>query len=119
MVAKTSKIRNNLLSSTRPASNPESDLWIAVIFQAMRDASMLHELERRYERRSNSDRKRLYHLERDLQSAREAMRWLTRPSADLTEVCLMAGFEVSSILAKRDEFLAGEFELMKLQVATT
>ena len=52
----------------------------------MRDASMLHELERRYERRSNSDKNRLYHLERDLQAAREAMRWLTRPSADLTQV---------------------------------
>jgi hypothetical protein len=72
-------MRNNLLSSKRPASEPE----------------------------------------RDLKAAREAMRWLTRPSADLTEVCLMAGFEVSSILAKREEFLAGEFELMKLQVATT
>ena len=115
----SAKIRNNLLSSTRPASNSERDLWIAVIFQAMRDASMLHELERRHKRRSNSKQKHLYHLERDLQAAREAMRWLTKPSADLTEVCLMAGFEVSSILAKRDEFLAGEFELMKLQVATT
>ena len=77
------KIRNNLLSSARPASEP--DPWIVVIFQA----------------------------------AREAMRWLTRPSADLTEVCLMAGFEESSILARREQFLAGEFELMKLQVATT
>ena len=85
----------------------------------MRDASMLHELERRYERRNNSDKKRLYHLERDLQAAREAMRWLTKPSADLTEVCLMAGFEVSSILARRDKFLAGDFEFMKLSVART
>jgi len=112
-------MRNNLLSSTRPASSPERDLWIAIIFQALRDASMLHELEERHKRRSNSDKKRTYHLERDLQAAREAMRWLTKPSADLAEVCLMAGIEVSSILAKRDEFLAGEFELMKLQVATT
>ena len=31
----------------------------------------------------------------------------------------MAGFEVSSILAKREEFLAGEFEFMKLIVAET
>ena len=115
----SAKIRNNLLSSTRPASDPERDLWIAVIFQAMRDASMLHKLEERIKQRSNSDSKHLYHLERDLQAAREAMRWLTKPSADLTEVCLMAGFEVSSILAKREEFLAGDFEFMKLQVATT
>ena len=118
MVAKTSKIRNNLLSSTRPASNPESDLWIAVIFQALRDASMLHELEERIERRSNSDSKHLYHLERDLQAAREAMRWLTKPSADLTEVCVMAGIEESSILAQREQFLAGDFEFMKLSVAS-
>ena len=52
-------------------------------------------------------------------AAREAMRWLTRPSADLTEVCVMAGIEESRILAKREEFLAGEFEFMKLQVAST
>ena len=62
----------------------------------MRDASMLHELEERHKRLGNSDRKLLYHLERDLQAAREAMRWLTRPSADLTEVRELAGFEVSS-----------------------
>ena len=115
----SAKIRNNLLSSKRPASEPERDLWIAIIFQAMRDASMLHELERRHKRFGNSDRKLLYHLERDLQAAREAMRWLTRPSADLTEVCVMAGIEESRILAKREEFLAGEFEFMKLQVAST
>ena len=106
-----------MLSSTRPASNPESDLWIAVIFQALRDASMLHELEERAKRRSNSDSKHLYHLERDLQAAREAMRWLTKPSADLTEVCEMAGIEVSSILARSEKFLAGDFEFMKLSVA--
>ena len=84
----------------------------------MRDASMLHELERRHKRRSNSNQKHLYHLERDLQADREAMRWLTRPSADLTEMCEMAGFEVSSILARSEQFLAGEFEFMKLTVAT-
>ncbi len=114
----SAKIRNNLLSSKRPASEPERDLWIAIIFQALRDASMLHELEERHKRLGNSDSKHLYHLERDLQAAREAMRWLTKPSADLTEVCLMAGIEVSSILARSEKFLAGEFELMKLQVAT-
>ena len=85
----------------------------------MRDASMLRELEERHKRLGNSDKKLLYHLERDLQAAREAMRWLTRPSADLTEVCEMAGFEVSSILARSEQFLAGEFEFMKLQVTTT
>ena len=115
----SAKIRNNLLSSTRPVSETERDLWIAVIFQAMRDASMLHELEERHKRLGNSDKKHLYHLERDLQAAREAMQWLTRPSADLTEGCEMAGFEVSSILARSEQFLAGEFEFMKLQVATT
>ena len=61
---------------------------------------MIHELEERHKRLGNSDKKHLYHLERDLQAAREAMRWLTRPSADLTQVCEMAGFEVSSILAR-------------------
>jgi len=45
-------------------SETERDLWIAVIFQAMRDASMIHELERRHKRRSNSNQKHLYHLER-------------------------------------------------------
>ena len=89
----SAKIRNNLLSSKRPASEPERDLWIDVIFQAMRDASMLHELEARHKRLGNSDRKLVYHLERDLQAAREALRWLTRPSADFMEVCEMAGLE--------------------------
>ena len=115
----SAKIRNNLLSSTRPVSETERDLWIAVIFQAMRDASMLHELERRHKRRSNSNQKHLYHLEHDLQAARQAMAWLTKPSADLTEVCLMAGFEVSSILARSEKFLAGDFEFMELSVAST
>ena len=115
----SAKIRNNLLSSTRPASDPEHDLWIAVIWQAMRDASMLHELEKCHELHSKSSNKHLYHLERDLQAAREAMQWLTRPSADLREVCELAGFEVSSILARREEFLAGRFEYMKRQVAKT
>ena len=45
----------------------------------MRDASMLRELERRHERRSNSDKKHLYHLEGDLKAAREAMRWANTP----------------------------------------
>ena len=103
----------NLLSSKRHSSNPERDLWIGVIFQAMRDASMLHEL---YGKSSN---KCMYHLERDLQATREAMQWLTRPSADLRQDCEMAGFEVSSILARREEFLAGRFEYMKRQVAKT
>ena len=58
------------------------------------------------------------HLERDLKAVREAMQWLTRPSADLTEVCEMAGFEVSSILARSEKFLAAEFEFMKLSVAS-
>ena len=105
------KIRNNLLSSKRPSSKPERDLWIAVIFNAMRDASMLHELH------CKSSNKYPYHLERDLQAACEAMRCLTRPSADLSEACELAGFEVSSILARREEFLAGRFEYMKRQVA--
>ena len=100
-------------------SEPERDLWIAVIFQAMRDASMLHKLEERIKQRSNSDSKHLYHLERELQATREAMRWLTKPSADLTEVCLMAGIEESSILARSETFLASDFEFMKLSVART
>ena len=53
------------------------------------------------------------------QAAREPIRWLTRPSADLTQVCELAGFEVSSVLARREQFLAGEFEFMKLSVVTT
>jgi len=31
----------------------------------------------------------------------------------------MAGFEVNSILARREQFLAAEFEFMKLQEVTT
>ena len=113
----SAKIRNNLLSSNSPVREPERDLWIAVIFQAMRDASRLHELERRHELHSKSSNKCPHHLERDLTEARKAMRWLTTPSRDLAEVCELAGFEVSSILDRRDDFLAGHFEYMKRQVA--
>ena len=37
----------------------------------------------------------------------------------LPVVWVVAGFEVSSILARSDKFLAGDFEFMKLSVATT
>ena len=115
----SAKIRNNLLSSNSPVREPERDLWIAVIFQAMRDASRLHELERRHELHSKSSNKCPHHLERDLTEARKAMRWLTTPSRDLAEVCELAGFEVSSILARREQFMAGRFEWLEPLIATS
>ena len=100
----------NLLLSGRPTTSPEQDLWCGVIFQALRDASRLSWLEFTHEERTKAGKPMQYHLERDLDAARQAMRWLTNPSEDLSEVCGLAGIEVSGILARRDKFLAGQFE---------
>ena len=108
----------NLISSARPASNPEQDLWIAVIFQAPKDAARLRKLEARYLRYRYQGKRLPYYLMSELDAARKALAWLTTPSHDLSVVCQMAGFEVDCILAKRDEFMAGKFKLIEPLIAT-
>ena len=109
----------NLLLSKRPASEPEKDLWVAVIYQALKDASKLHTLEGRWKARRKSGKPMMSHLERDVNDARKAMVWLTTPSSDLSLVCEFAGIEVSCLLAKREMIKSGEFEAFDALIATS
>ena len=106
----------NLLLSKRGATSPERDLWCGVLFQAVRDAARLHELEARQARRGNS--RETYHLQRDLTAAQQAMRWLTRPSNDLSLVCSLAGIDEEAVLDRRERFLAGQFEEFEPLIAS-
>ena len=108
----------NLISSARPAGNPEQHLWVAVIFQALKDAARLRKLEARYLRYRYQGKKLPYYLTPELNAARKALAWLTTPSRDLSVVCQLAGFEVDCIFVKRDEFMAGKFELVEPLIAT-
>ena len=87
-----------------------------MLFQAVRDAARLHGLEARQVRQGNS--RETYHLQRDLTAARLAMRWLTQPSKDLSEVCLLAGIDEEAILDRRESFLAGRFEEFEPLIAS-
>ena len=93
-------------------------MWVAVIFQALKDAARLSKLEARYLRYWYQGKKVPYYLTPELNAARKALAWLTTPSRDLSVVCELAGFEVGCILAKRDEFMAGKFELVEPLIAT-
>ena len=102
--------------SKRSATSPERDLWCGVLFQAVRDAARLHELEARQVRRGNSSE--TYHLQRDLTAARLTMRWLTQSSRDLSEVCSHVGNDEEAILDPRESFLAGRFGEFKPLIAS-
>lgn len=80
------------------------------MFQALRDASRLKRLEELSQQREALGKSMLYHLERDLIAAKQALKWLTHRSGDLSEVCLLAGIDVDAVLERREQFLAGEFE---------
>ena len=99
-----------MLLSGRPATSPEQDLWCGVMFQALRDASRLKRLQEISQQREASGKSMLYHLERDLVAAKQALKWLTNRSRDLSEVCLLAGIDEDAVLERREKFLAGEFE---------
>ena len=99
-----------MLLSGRPATSPEQDLWCGVMFQALRDASRLKRLQEITQQREASGKSMLYHLEQDLVAAKQALKWLTNRSGDLSEVCLLAGIDEDAVLERREKFLAGEFE---------
>ena len=85
----------NLLSQANHSTNAERDLWVVVLFQAFRDAVRLADLEEK-ERRAKDNNKTLSPaVVRELEAAREAIVWLTRPTPDLYAVCEMAGVSVS------------------------
>ncbi len=95
--------------SGRPATSPEQDLWCGVLYQALKDASRLKRLQELSQQREASGKSMLYHLERDLIAAKQALKWLTNRSGDLSEVCLLAGVDEDAVLERREKFLAGEF----------
>ena len=108
----------NLLLSGRPATSPEQSLWCGVIYQALKDAGRLHQLQDRYAERTASGKPMMPHLERDLNEARKAVAWLTKPSRDLAVVCEMAGIEMNSLLAQRELIESGELEAFKELIAS-
>ena len=87
---------------------PEKELWIAVIFQAIRDASKLQELE--YKAEVEGDLLDPT-IKTELIASRKAMRWLSKPSKDLEMVCDLAGISMHGLLAKRDYYLATAYSL--------
>ena len=96
--------------SGRPATSSEQDLWCGVLYQALKDASRLKRLQELSQQREDSGKYMLYHLESDLIAAKQALKWLTNRSGDLSEVCLLAGIDEDAVLERREKFLAGEFE---------
>jgi len=100
----------NLLSETRHSKNPEKDLYVAVIYQAFRDADRLHDLELKEQLAKQSNLELHPTVKIELEAAREAMEWLTEPSEDLDFVCQMAGFETQCLLAVKDQLVAGELK---------
>ena len=81
----------NLLSQSNHSTNGERDLWVAVLFQAFRDAVRLAYLEEKERTAIENHRKLSPAVVRELEAAREAIIWLTRPTPDLYAVCEMAG----------------------------
>ena len=97
----------NLLSQANYSTNVERDLWVAVLFQAFRDAVRLVDLEEKERTVIENHRKLSPAVVRELEAAREAMIWLTRPSPDLYAVCEMAEVEAECVLGSRQELEAG------------
>ena len=97
----------NLLSQSNHSTNSEKDLWVAVLFQAFRDAVRLNDLEEKERTALENRRKVSPAVVRELEAAREAMLWLTIPSQDLYEVCEMAEVSAECVLDSREELEAG------------
>ena len=97
------KISDNLLYSERTSRTPEQQLWCAVIFQAINDATRLPGLAARAAIKG-VDPDGTFQV--DLQAARHAVVWLSRPSEDLRTVCDLAGCDMDAVLARGEELLA-------------
>jgi hypothetical protein len=103
----------NLLSQSNHSTNSEKDLWVAVLFQAFRDAVRLADLEEK-ERRAKDNNKTLSPaVVRELEAAKEAMIWLTIPSPDLYAVCEMAEVSAECVLDSREKLEAGTLTQFK------
>ena len=101
-------MEDNMLYSKSNLVTGEQRLWLGVISQAIEDASRIGVLKELLE--INRDKpQRLYSIQAELYEAQRSLTWLTTPSADLTEVCCLAGIDVNAILDRREFHLAGEF----------
>ena len=103
----------NLLSQSNHSTNGERDLWVAVLFQAFRDAVRLADLEEKERRAKDNNKKLSPAVVRELEAAREAVLWLTIPSPDLYEVCEMAEVSAECVLDSREELEAGTLTQFK------
>ena len=103
----------NLLSQSNHSTNGEKDLWVAVLFQAFRDAVRLADLEAKERRAIENNRKVSPAVVRELEAAREAMLWLTIPSPDLYDVCEMAEVSAECVLGSREKLEAGTLTKFK------
>jgi len=86
----------------------ERHLWIAVIHQAISDASRIEVLKELLVINRDSPQ-RLSAVTAELFEAERSLVRLTTPSADLTEVCCLAGIDVNAILDRREQHRAGRF----------
>jgi uncharacterized protein YhaN len=103
----------NLLSQANHSTNAERDLWVAVLFQAFRDAVRLNDLEEKERRAIENNRKVSPAVVRELKAAREAMICLTIPSPDLYEVCERAEVSAECVLGSREKLEAGTLTQFK------
>ena len=92
-----------LLWSERPIRSPEEELWMAVIKQAFHDAERYDGL--------NSQKQFFepdvpHGLLTELIECGHARAWLCSPSADLTEVCIMAGVDPDAVLQQANRLFA-------------
>ena len=103
----------NLLSQSNHSTNGERDLWVAVLFQAFRDAVRLNDLGEKERTAIENHRKLSPAVLRELEAAREAIIWLTRPTPDLYAVCEMAGVSAECVLDSREKLEAGTLTQFK------
>ena len=103
----------NLLSQANHSSNAEKDLWVSVLFQAFRDAVRLNDLEEKVRTAKEKNKEVSPAVIRELEAAKEAMIWLTRPSPDLYAVCEMAEVSAECVLDSREQLEAGTLTQFK------
>ena len=102
------EVTDKSLYSENTSVSGERHLWLKVIGQAIEDASRIEVLKELLER-NQFNPLRLSAIRAELFEAQRSLTWLTTPSADLTEVCCLAGIDVNAILDRREFHLAGEF----------
>ena len=77
------------------------------MFQAFRDAVRLADLEEKVRTAKEKNKEISPAVVRELEAAREAIIWLTRPSPDLYAVCEMAEVSAECVLDSREKLEAG------------